>query len=356
MAATTVQKDDQYVLNHCTRFLARDTTDARHDFGQYAAGDPRAAICEAWRFPVVDSHYDGVSVETSYQYNDVTFVYDARRSPAHDVAVVGTFAELWAPVPLKPLRFLDGDGGLLAVTVRVPKGQLHLYKMLVDGRYDVDPVNPQRATIDNGQVWSRFFTDSCQIPIVLGRRERDLLGRLVAHVLPFRLQENSVFIQRVYSTLDRAARQREFPLAYRLDEEVGVVNYIDKVLARSEQHNADDYRTCLGIIEGLLRGRSGGLDPLDLPRDVYEDLYREMETDHVDGWDTGRYQSPRYFLLLLRRHAMTGAFVHPKSGGNSGTAGWMYLESRFRDEQDHTLYDWRRAIEAPLGRNTDYRG
>jgi hypothetical protein len=34
----------------------------------------------------------------------------------------------------------------------------------------------------------------------------------------------------------------------------------------------------------------------------------------------------------------------------------MYLETRFRDDQDNTLFDWRRAIEAPLGHNTDYRG
>jgi hypothetical protein len=356
MAVTTVERDDQYVLNHCTRFLARDPGDPRHDFGQYDAGDPRAAICEAWRFPVVDSHYDGVSVETSFPHNDVTFVYDGRAAPPGPVAVVGTFGELWSPVPLRPVRFLGAETGLFSVTVRVPKAQVHVYQLLVAGGHVLDPINPQRVTLDNGSTWSRFFTDACQVPLVLGRRERDVLGRLVAHVLPFRSEENSRFLHRVYSALDRAARTTAFPLAYRLDEDVGVVNYIDKVLARSEQHNADDYRTCLAIIDALLRSRNGGADPLTLPADVYVDLYREMETDHVDGWDTGRYGSPRYFLLLLRRHAMTGAFVHPRSGGNSGTAGWMYLESRFRDDQDRTLFDWRRAIEAPLGHNTDYRG
>jgi hypothetical protein len=48
--------------------------------------------------------------------------------------------------------------------------------------------------------------------------------------------------------------------------------------------------------------------------------------------------------------------VHPRHGGNSGTAGWAYLETRFRDKDDKTLFDWRQAMEAPLGRNTDYRG
>jgi hypothetical protein len=81
-----------------------------------------------------------------------------------------------------------------------------------------------------------------------------------------------------------------------------------------------------------------------------------MQTDHVNGWRTDRYGSPQYFLVLLRRHAMTGAFVHPSEGGNSGAAGWMYLESRYRDDAGQTLFDWRRAIEAPLGHNSDYRG
>jgi hypothetical protein len=209
---------------------------------------------------------------------------------------------------------------------------------------------------DNGERWSRFFTDNCQIPLELSRRERDVLGRLVAHLLPFRLAENSRFVQQVYDTLDRASRTTAFPLAYRLDEDVGVVNYIDKVLARPERHNADDYHACLAIIDRLLRARHAGLDPLLLPPDDYAALYAEMETDRVDGWDTGRYGSPRYFLLLLRRHAMTGAFVHPKAGGNSGGVGWCYLEDRFSDPQGGTLFDWRRAIEQPLGHSSDYRG
>jgi Gluconate 2-dehydrogenase subunit 3/Glycogen recognition site of AMP-activated protein kinase len=355
-AASVVDKDAQYVLNQCTRYLARDNTDPRHNFGQYADGDRRAAICEAWRFPVVDSCFDATEPMSSYQYNDVTFIYDGRAEHPTDVAVVGTFIPLYAPRPMQPVLFVGEPIGFFSVTLRIPKSQVHSYKFLVDGKWALDPVNPQQVVLDNGQNWSQFFTDACQVPLVLSRRERDLLGRLVAHLLPFRLEENSRFIRRVYDSLDRSARQQEYPLAYRVDEEVGVVNYIDKILARVEQHNADDYRTCLRIIDGLLRARFGRLDPLMLAPDIFADLYAEMETDRVDGWDTGRYASPRFFLLLLRRHTMTGAFVHPRSGGNSGAAGWMYLEDRYRDPQGATLFDWRRAIEAPLGHNTDYRG
>ncbi len=356
MGIQVVQKDDQYVLNQCTKYLARDSADRRHDFGQYDPDDRRGTIAEAWRFPIVDSHWDGVSAQTSYPFNDVTFVFDGRTAPPSSVAVVGTFGPLYQPVPLRPISFLGEDTGLFAVTVRVPKGQVHVYKLVVDGRYGVDPVNPQQTVLDNGETWSRFFTDACHIPLSFNRGERTLLSRLVSHLLPFRLGENRVFIRTVYEALDRARRAEEFPLAYLLDEEVGVVNYIDKLVAREEQHHADDYHTCLRILGEVMRARFGGLDPASAPPDMYEDLYREMETDHVEGWDTSRYTSPQFFLLLLRRHAMTGAFVHPRRGGNSGAAGWMYLEDRFRDEQGETLFDWRRAIEFPVGRNTDYRG
>lgn len=356
MKVSIIEKDDQYVLNHCTKYLARENTEPRHDFGQYEPGDARAAICEAWRFPVIDAHWDGVSASTSYPYNDVTFVYDGRPSTPRAVAVVGTFAPLHTPLPLRPLLFTDEPTGLFATTVRVPKGQVHTYKFAVDGGWRLDPVNPQRAVLDNGESWSRFFTDACAVPLSLNRGERDILRRLVAHLLPFRLDENRRLIRGVYESLDRAARQEEFPLAYQLDDEVGTVNYIDKLIARQERHHADDYHTCLKIIGDILRSRFGGLDPTSAPPDMYADLYRQMETEKVDGWDYTRYGSTRFFLLLLRRHAMTGAFAHPKHGGNSGAAGWMYLESRFRDTDGRTLFDWRGALENPLGHNTDYRG
>ena len=356
MPAVVIEKDDQYVLNHCTRYLARDGDEARHDFGQYEPGDPRARIAEAWRYPIVDSYHDPQLGEGSYAFNSVTFVHDARRTPAAGVAVTGSFTELHDPVALRPIEFLGEPSGIWALSVRVPKGQVHTYKLRVDGAWSVDPINPQVVTLDNGREWSRFFTEGCQIPLTLARRERDLLGRIVAHLLPFRSGENARFIRGLYESLDRASRERQFPLAYRLDEEVGVVNYIDKVIARAERHNADDYKTCLSIVDGVLRARYPGRDPLTLPPEAFADLYDEMGRDDVAGWDRGRYGSPRHFLLLLRRHAMTGAFVHPRHGGNSGTAGWAYLESRFRDANGKTLFDWRQAMEAPLGHNTDYRG
>lgn len=205
-------------------------------------------------------------------------------------------------------------------------------------------------------TWSRLVTSACAIPLTLNRRSRELLTRIVSHLLPFRSEENSLFIRQAYAALDRQARANLYPLAYRVDVDIGVANYIDKLLQRQEAHHAGDYAICLPLIDDLLRSRILGRDPLDAPIELYQDLYDQMAVNQVPDWDTNRYTDPKYFLLLLRRHAMTGAFVHPRHNGNSGGVGWKYLESRYTDESGGTLFDWRRAIESPLGRNSDYRG
>ena len=333
MTAVIVGRDDQYVLNHCTRFLARDA----------------GPTSEPFHFPVVDTHWDGQSVETSYRFNDVTFVYDARGNQVRDVAVVGPFADLYAPVPMRSIAFVGEPTGIWAVTIRVPKGQAHPYKFVVDGTPKLDPVSPQRQRLDNGEEWSRFFTHGCAFPIVFEDWEMRLLERIVAHLLPFQLAENRRFVEQHYNNLNRQARDEQFPLAYRMDESVGVVNYVDKLLAREEAHNLDDYKICLRILDRLLRQRFPGREPATLGRQVFVDLYDELANDEVAGWDESQYGSPAHFLVLLRRHAMTGAFAHPKHGGNAGAIGWAYLRERFP-------FEWPLAVEAPLGRSRDYRG
>ena len=47
------------------------------------------------------------------------------------------------------------------------------------------------------------------------------------------------------------------------------------------------------------------------------------------GGTTAQYSDPRKFLYILRRHAVTAAFSHPKYGGNVGTAGWAYLAEQY---------------------------
>jgi hypothetical protein len=123
-----------------------------------------------------------------------------------------------------------------------------------------------------------------------------------------------------------------------------------------------DYKTCLRIIDRVLRQRNPYTEPSRMSRDYYFDLYNEMASNKVAGWDYSAYSNPQYFLYLLRRHVVTGAFCHPKYGGNAVAAGWAYLEERYTSapaapgRDPVTLFNWRRSLEVPLGVNKDYLG
>jgi hypothetical protein len=349
-----LEKDDQDILNLCAKFLARDNTDPRHNFGQYPLGDLRGRICESWRFPIVDSYSDGVDFETSYAFNEVTFVFMHLGTIApQSVGVIGTFANLYEPIPLRHLA----DTPYYTVTVVVPKGEVHTYKFMVDGQAMLDPINPQRAVLDNGKAWSRFFTQLCSQPLSFERWELAILGRFTAHILPFQTAEGENFLQRFYTSVDQQEKSTQYAHAYRLDQSVGVVNFIDKVVAKEENHHLLDYKVCLRLIDRLLRQRNPFVEPDLMTKEMYIQLYQEMQTNNVSGWDYQQYNSPRYFLQLLRRHTFTGAFSHPKYGGNVGAAAWAYLEERYRNpESGQSLFDWRRIMEKPLGKSLDYHG
>ncbi|XYH94635.1 gluconate 2-dehydrogenase subunit 3 family protein [Sorangium sp. So ce1128] len=352
MPARIVTKDDEYVLNHCARFCARENKDERHNFGQYESGDPRGRYCEAFRFPIIDGYGDTGSVDVDYALNEVTFLYiHEPMDAAAQVAVVGTFSELHAPIPL---RRVEGTR-YSTVTVLVPKGQAHTYLFLVDGEPTVDPINPQRTTLDNGRTWSRFFTHFTTTLLVLDRRERELLEWLTDAILPF----PKSFLRSYYNRLEQWAKERHVtsPHVIRLDASVGVVNFIDKILAREESHHVVDYRICLDLIGQVLRGRYPGADVRQLPKEAADRIFMELATNSVEGWNYERYGNPSHFLTLLRRHTVTGAFSHPKYGGNAGAAGWAYLEDRYVDPTTgRSLFDWRRAVERPLGNSPTYRG
>ncbi len=358
--ARVVIKDDIYVLNVCARHLARDNEDARHDFGQYSPGDPRGRISEAWRFPLIDSYASGPDgdPEEDYAFNEVTFVYRRAPGPERSVAVVGTFADLWDPIALRSVAGTP----YLTTTVVVPKGQVHTYRFLVDGEPILDPVNPQRSVLDNGRTWSRFFTQLCAIPLSLDERETSVLQALAGHLLPFRVdggnkQEIQSLLRGYYRDLDRRPMHLRYLHAYLPDAAIGVVNFIDKLLAREESHHVVDYRICLSQIRELMRLRFPGTPPEAIPADGIALLFEQMQRGVVPGWDPDRYKEPAYFAKLLRRHVFTGAFSHPKYGGNAGVAGWAFLEKYFRDPVTNaTLFDWRAAVEKPLGTSTSYRG
>ncbi len=349
-----VTKDDTYVLNHTTKYLARENSDERHNFGIYQPGDPRAKVCEAWRFPIIDGHYNADDPAESYGWNEVTFVYAELRDAAlpQTLSVVGTFAPIYEPIPLRRIA----DMPYFTATVLVPKGEVHTYRFIIDGQLQLDPVNPQKSTLDNGREWSRFFTQGCTQRLSFEAWELDILSRLTNHILPFHTKEGQRFLSQYYESLDKASREAQYPGAYRFDEGVGVANFIDKLMAREENHHLPDYKICVGLINRLLRQRNPYVEPRQMNREMFVELYQQMATGTVPGWDYTKYENPRYFLQLLRRHSITGAFAHPKYCGNSGGCGWAYLSERYRDEGGATLFDWRRNLEQPLGANEYYRG
>jgi hypothetical protein len=345
MRVLIAETDDLWVLNHCTKYLAR-------------AGDPGKTCAEAWRFPLITPDRRPLPEGSADSCNEVTFVFraDPRTAAPDKVAVLGTFATLHEPLPLRPIHFLDEETGYHALTCVVPKGQVHTYQFVVDGRLMPDPINPQRVELANGKTWSRFFTDGYLQPLVLEMWEVRLLTRLTQHILPFRVPDAEDFLKRYAQGMLRQAKDAEVGTLYHLDESVGEVNGIDKMLAREESHRLVDYRICLKQIDALLRRRYPHVEPSQLPRPVFTGLYRDMARNSVEGWDYAAYASPQFFLYLLRRHTVTAAFGHPRYAGNVGAAGWAYLAERYTDpETGETLFDWRAAHEKPLGVNEDYR-
>ena len=352
-------KSDGYVLNRCTKYLARFNTDRRHAYGTQDA--PRDRIAEAWRFPIIDTYAGGIAALSDPSiwnaYNEVTFVYKSDAPSPASVGVIGTFAVLHTPAPMQPAKFEGVPTSYWSVTYAVPKGEMHRYRLVVDGAPPInDPVNPQQITLDNGAVWSRFFTESFTGPLVFEGWELDLLQRLAAEILPFQTAGATNFLNRFYDYLDQGAKEETYNNVYRMDSSVGEVNFIDNILAREEWHRLVDYKICLRLIDKLLRTRQPFLDPGKIDRHYYFDLYNQMASGSVDGWDYNAYSNPEFFLTLLRRHAVMGAFCHPKYGGNVGASGWAYLSERYTDANGATLFDWPRALEAPLGRNDDYLG
>ncbi len=360
-------KDWQYVLDRCAKYLNRTSSDFRHTYSTNGSTMPADNIAEAWRFPIIDTYAGGaetVTDESAYgQFNEVTFIYAAfnENSPA-SVSIIGTFNNLYEPIPLQRVPFNGEPTRYWTVTFAVPRAQTHLYRFLADGVPQNDPLNPQLKTLENGAAWSRFFTDGCTEPLVLERWELQLLERLVATIAPFHSEDAENFLQRYYNGLDRDARANRYGNAFRLDSAVGEANYIDHQLAREERHRLIDYKICLDLIDRVLRQRNPYLEPAVMTSETYVDLYNQMASDNVPGWNRSRYGSPRFFLNLLRRHTICGAFSHPKYGGNAGGAGWAFLAERYATpppapgKPAGTLFDWRRALEQPLGTNTDYHG
>jgi len=150
------KKDDQCVLNRCTKFLSRYNTDARHSYGAPGEQSQRDRIAEAWRFPVIDTYgggADAVNDPAQFDdYNEVTFIYAGAdgRSPA-SVSVIGTFATLYEPIPLEPAIFEDEPTRFWSLTYVVPKDDPRAEVHILDAGHfalDLKPNEIIRLTQD----------------------------------------------------------------------------------------------------------------------------------------------------------------------------------------------------------------
>ena len=344
----------QAVLNTATKHLAREVLPARNTFGgSFPATDIRSQISEAWRFPIIERHGSTPPDPSDAGLNRVTFVTrDRDFGMPEQVSVIGSFAPLYQRFPLQPVLFQGQPTGFRACSLLVPTEQVHVYRYVVDGSLRTDPINPQERSLENGRRWSLFFTEGCSQLITFQPWEARLMARLTEYILPFRTGDGEQFLNNHVNFLDKQTAENRFPFAYKLDNSVGAVNYIDKILSREERHHRVNYQLCLRIIDRLLRQRNSFVEPHLMSRDTYRELYAQMLSGadgDVPGWPYNEFGRPRFFMELLRRHTYTGAFSHPKYGGNAGAAGWEFLASRYP-------FDWRAALEPPLGRNADYRG
>ncbi|GJM64926.1 hypothetical protein PEDI_54780 [Persicobacter diffluens] len=341
-------KTPQWIYNRCSKYLARHVFNDAHIYTDGQISSTATNITESWRFPIVECIFDDTKENKGYDINEVTFIW-CDYSKASDnlmVELFGTFNKLYEPILLQRVE----QSMYYAATIEVPKGEVHYYKFRVNGQILLDPINPQRHIDSGNEEWSRFFTENCNIPITLEKWERDLLDRICNHILPFRTEDGQRFIKNYYQLLDSDERRA----VAKLDESVGAVNYIDKVLGREESHFLGNYKTCLAIIDRILRNRNSFVEPSEQEAEAFKTLYDQMMNNNVSDWEFQNYGNPRHFIELLRRHTFTGAFCHPKYGGNIGAAGWEYLSERFKDEEGNTLFNWKAAIEKPLGIEQEY--
>jgi hypothetical protein len=338
LATVVDTTDDNHVLDLCAKHLARLNSDLRHSYNGHLDRDPRGRFSEGWRFPAIES-------DSKPGFNQVTFIWRREMDEAspNSVSLIGTFRALYERIPLREIP----DSLYWFVTLRVRKRTCHRYLFEVDGVYQQDRINPQTEKDGDGRIWSRFFTEEATMPLVLQPHERPLLSRFVQHILPFRTKAADEFIRSPGNPLPKDV--------YELDQAVGVVNFIDKLLAREERHNLPAYAICLREIEKLLRLREPHTEPAKVSKETFVKLYTEMR-GQVPGWDTSAYENPSHFLRMVRRHVFLGAFSHPKYGGNAMGLGWCFLEERFRDKSGNSVFNWRKVIERPLGTNDEYVG
>lgn len=350
-------RNDEQILNYCTKHLARG---AKLFTDSISPGSFNlTAISDNWRFPIVEPTVDNAGI-TGTQ-NIVTLIWLASpEQPVQNIKAVGSFIPWYESIELTPVQFENKNTLFYACQILLPIGKSYHYRFIVDGKELLDPINPQTKILSNGATWSYFFTDFYNSSEEFEEWEISLLYRLANQIVPFRTEEAQNFINRFYLTLTKPDEKHAMPI-YKLDDSVGEVNFITNILVKEERHHLADYKLCLSLIDQLLRQRNPVVDSWLASEELIVELYNQMASGNVPGWDYSKYGNPTYFLGLIRRHTLTGAFSHPKYGGNIGGAGWNYLKNRYSIKNDAAqvvgnYFNWQLAIEKPTGSNEDYKG
>jgi hypothetical protein len=370
-AYLAVEKEPTDIFNYCTKYLIRERSNENAD---------QDTITEGWRFPLVmavlheEQPIEGQDIPIGTEqvkannytgkYNEVVFIfYDKHQEVNDKIEIIGSFLPMYDSRELIPLEYKGDFSGIYYLALKLPIGNGFYYRYRIKGKDILDPINPQRTTLQNGRQWSFFFTDYYNYSHLFEEWEINLLYRLVEQITPFRTKESQNFINRFYEGLSQ--RDKQLMKIYKLDESVGEVNYITNILAREERHHLNDYKTCLKLIDKLLGKRNPYIESWKVSRELIDELYNDFVKNEkgtlIPDWDYTQYQNPTYFLKTLRRHCIVGAFSHPRYGGNIGGAGWDFVKDRFniKDTSGKVIgsyFNWDLAIERPLGQNPYYRG
>ena len=181
-----------------------------------------------------------------------------------------------------------------------------------------------------------------------------ILARLTNEILPFTSDDAQRFMDLYYFTADKRARETEFHQAFRLEQPIGAVNFIDKLVAREERHRLGDYKICLKLIDDVLRRRFPGLAPAEVSKDAYQDLYQQMANER---WMVGTRASTAARTSSFNCCAATPTPVHSRIRNTAAMPARRAGRGSRTDSaapKDESCFNWQRAIEPPLGASADY--
>jgi len=301
-------------------------------------------------FPVIETTKSKNHQNT---FNHVNFVYFADSKDKINIYLIGDFDYLYKKRKLHQIFLNDSPTRFWAITLKLPIGNLFYYKFLVNNKLVTDPLNTLSKTLDNNIEWSVCFTHYYKNAIVFEKWEWVILQRLVSYLLPFKTDEFDTFVNKHQGQFNNMTRS----LVSQLNYDIGCVNFIDKLIAKDERHHIIDYKLCLKEIKRILLLLNQFQEPGEMDEYFYQRVYEIMINTDFSLWDKSRYEEPDYFIKVLRRHIITAAFSHPKYGGNTLALGWQFLNALLKENnEDNAGYDWRQAIEKPLGTNTEYAG